>query len=50
MTFSDYDKDTQWVHEADYGEPAFGMILVGLFEIVAALVLWVVSLFSKERR
>lgn len=34
------ERETIWVHEDDYGSFAVGEILVGLFQIVAAVVVF----------
>lgn len=41
--------DTQWVHEEDYGEPAFGSIFVGLVLVLVGIVQAIVGAVRNRR-
>lgn len=41
------DRETQWVHESNYGSPAFGGVIVGISLIVWAVVLGLAKLFQR---
>lgn len=44
-----HDKDTQWVHEADYGEPAFGGVIGALFTIAVGIIGLILGLFAAPK-
>lgn len=43
--FEQYER----VHETDYGEPAFGSVVLGFVLLVVGLVQTIVSLFRRAR-